>query len=198
MKTIRFAAFIMAMFACMASLSAQTKDEVKADKTKARKEIPAYRQKGYAGSVSLNSQMLFILGLETSHGYMFNEHHYLGAGVGFNIFPYKEQIRHSSSLISSEEGSINFTPIFVEYKSFLRKRSNTPVLGARAAFTHMWWKYDGQIQMREAVGLEPVFGWDWKLKDCFGLNAALGVQLIYNITNDTFGALPRLSLGFQF
>ena len=52
--------------------------------------------------------------------------------------------------------------------------------------------------MCEAVGLEPVFGWDWKLKDSFGLNVALGVQLMYNITNDNFGALPRVSLGFQF
>lgn len=198
MKAKRIMLLAAVLFVGVFTLSAQTKDEVKADKAKARKEIPAYRQKGYAGSVSLNSQMLFILGLETSHGYMFNEHHYLGAGVGFNIFPYKVQIRHSSSLIYSEEGSINFTPIFVEYKAFLRKRSNTPVLGARAAFTHVWWMYDGQIQMRETVGLEPVFGWDWKLKDSFGLNVALGVQLMYNITNDNFGALPRVSLGFQF
>ena len=78
MKTIRFAAFIMAMFACMASLSAQTKDEVKAEKAKARKEIPAYRQKGYAGNASL-CKSYGVSGLDTSHGYMFNEHHYLGA-----------------------------------------------------------------------------------------------------------------------
>ena len=42
------------MFAGVFSLSAQTKDEEKADKAKARKEIPAYRQKGYAGNASLS------------------------------------------------------------------------------------------------------------------------------------------------
>ena len=67
MKAKRIMLLAAVMFAGVFSLSAQTKDEEKADKSKARKEIPAYRQKGYAGSVSLNSQMLFILGLETSH-----------------------------------------------------------------------------------------------------------------------------------
>ncbi len=189
MKAKKIALLAAVLFAGVFSLSAQTKDEVKADKAKARKEIPAYRQKGYAGSVSLNS-FVFILGLETSHGYMFDEHHYLGAGAGFNIFPVWYPFPAFTTAYD--------TQIFVEYKAFLRKRSNTPVLGARAAFTHMWWKDDGQMQMREVVGLEPVFGWDWKLKDSFGLNVALGVQLMYNITNDNFGALPRVSFGFQF
>lgn len=190
MKTIRFAAFIMAMFACMASLSAQTKDEVKADKAKARKEIPAYRQKGYAGSVSLNSELVYALGLETSHGYMFNVHHYLGAGVGFNILP---------MLYPPPSTTAYFTRIFVEYKAFILKRSNTPVLGVRAAFSPVWWKSaDGQMEMRDVVWIDPGFGWDWKLKDNLGLNVGIGVNLMYNITNDIFGALPRVSLGFQF
>ena len=44
-------------------------------------EIPSYRQKGYAGSVAVSDMFLFFAGFDTSHGYMFNEHHYLGGGV---------------------------------------------------------------------------------------------------------------------
>ena len=38
-------------------------------------EIPAYRNRGYAGSVSITDQNIILIGLDTSHGYMFNEHH---------------------------------------------------------------------------------------------------------------------------
>lgn len=190
MKANKIALLAAVLFVGVFTLSAQTKDEVKADKAKARKEIPAYRQKGYAGSVSLNSELLYAPGLETSHGYMFNVHHYLGAGVGINIFPI---------LFPPPATTAYFTRIFVEYKAFILKRSNTPVLGVRAAFSPMWWKSaDGQMEMRDVVWIDPGFGWDWKLKDNLGLNVGIGVNLMYNITDDILGALPRVSLGFQF
>lgn len=45
------------------------------------------RSAGYRGSLTLTDQYLAIIGFETSHGYMFNEHHYLGAGVGGFFIP---------------------------------------------------------------------------------------------------------------
>lgn len=36
------------------------------------------RNHGYQGSVSYSNMALLWNGIETSHGYMFNEHHYLG------------------------------------------------------------------------------------------------------------------------
>ena len=64
------------LIGCFIYADAQTKEQ-----------IPAYRLKGYAGSVSFTDQYLVWLGLDTSHGYMFNEHHYLGAGAGFFLAP---------------------------------------------------------------------------------------------------------------
>ena len=45
------------------------------------------RSAGYRGSVTLTDQYFVIVGFDTSHGYMFNEHHYLGAGVGGFFIP---------------------------------------------------------------------------------------------------------------
>ena len=46
-----------------------------------RKDIR--RAAGYRGSVSFTNQYLVWLGFDTSHGWMFDEHHYLGGGAGF-------------------------------------------------------------------------------------------------------------------
>ena len=41
-----------------------------------------YRSKGYKGSVSITDQLGVWVGAETSHGFMFDRHNYLGVGVG--------------------------------------------------------------------------------------------------------------------
>ncbi len=46
-----------------------------------------HRSAGYRGSISLTDQYLFWVGFDTSHGWMFDEHHYLGGGVGFATVP---------------------------------------------------------------------------------------------------------------
>ena len=45
-------------------------------------EVISYRGRGYRGNVAFTDQYLVWMGFDTSHGYMFNEHHYLGAGAG--------------------------------------------------------------------------------------------------------------------
>ena len=57
------------------------------DKQTAGSETYVHRVKGYRGSIAITDQYLVWIGFDTSHGSMFNEHHYLGAGAGFFIAP---------------------------------------------------------------------------------------------------------------
>ena len=51
-------------------------------------QIPSFREKGYKGSVTYSNMYLVRYnGVETSHGYMFNENHYLGGGAGAYYTP---------------------------------------------------------------------------------------------------------------
>ena len=80
MKNLTIVFIALLMGAASLCADAQTKTE-----------IPAYRQKGYSGSVSFTNQYLVWLGFDTSHGYMFNEHHYLGGGAGCH----EQTLRHA-------------------------------------------------------------------------------------------------------
>jgi len=98
---------IIILLACAASMSAQ-------DNT----ETPAYRNKGYAGNVSFTDTYIILVGLDTSHGYMFNEHHYLGGGFGFYVTKDCPIAYHA----------------FAEYKSFWFKKSSTPTAGVKVGY----------------------------------------------------------------
>ena len=102
-KIIVFAAFCAAAL----SLSAVSADAKASDPVH-------YRTEGYRGSVSLTNQYLAWIGVDTSHGYMFDEHHYLGAGAGLFIVP---------------GATPPFAHIFMEYKAYILKKNSTPVAG---------------------------------------------------------------------
>ena len=95
-KLIVFAAFCAAAL----SLSAVCADAKASDPVH-------YRTEGYRGSVSLTNQYLAWIGVDTSHGYMFDEHHYLGAGAGLFIVP---------------GATPPFAHIFMEYKAYILKK----------------------------------------------------------------------------
>lgn len=84
----------------------------------AQESLP--RSTGYRGSVTLTDQYFVIVGFETSHGYMFNEHHYLGAGVGGFFIPTDNLPR--------------FGQVFADYRTYLSDRSSTMVAGVKAGF----------------------------------------------------------------
>lgn len=84
----------------------------------AQESLP--RSTGYRGSVTLTDQYFVIVGFETSHGYMFNEHHYLGAGVGGFFIPTDNLPR--------------FGQVFADYRAYLSDRSSTMVAGVKAGF----------------------------------------------------------------
>ena len=165
--TVAFTAFILSV-----SLRAQTVSE-----------IPNYRQKGYAGSVSFTNQYIVWLGLDTSHGYMFNEHHYLGGGLGFFLAPI-------------DEVPPTLFHAFVEYKSFWRKKASTPTAGVRAGFGFPITHIGGAWDFKTCGLFEPYLGWDWGLKNGKGLGLSIGASVF---TQDGYTeVMPKISFGFNF
>ena len=164
----------IALLAFAFSMSAQTKTD-----------IPAYRSKGYAGSVSFTDQYIVWLGFDTSHGYMFNEHHYLGGGFGFFLAPVDDL---PPTMIHA----------YAEYKSYWFKRKNTPTAGLKAGYC-MPVTYRGEgsgFKFMGAFEMEPNIGWDWGLKSGKGLSLSLGATLLMTEWH-TF-VMPKLSFGINF
>lgn len=173
---------IILMMAFAASMSAQ-------DNT----EIPAYRNKGYAGSVSFNDHMFLFLGLDTSHGYMFNEHHYLGGGLGFYITP----------LVVNDVVPMT-GHIYAEYKSYLFKKRSTPTVGFKMGYAIPIsddpvdrQKPDQTIvSYYKAFEFEPYVGWDWGLKSGKGISLALGADILTDFKD--YLPVLKLSVGISF
>ena len=107
MKTLKNLTIAAAILLTTLTAGAQTKTE-----------LPSYRSKGYAGSVSFTDQYLVWLGFDTSHGYMFNEHHYLGAGAGFFLAPI-------------DDVPPTLVHVYGEYKGYFLKKKSTPTAGIR-------------------------------------------------------------------
>ena len=108
------------------------------------------RSAGYRGSVTLTDQYFVIVGFETSHGYMFNEHHYLGAGVGGFFIPTDNLPR--------------FGQVFADYRAYLSDRSNTMVAGVKAGFCHAFKTDCGDhygYTFINAATVDPSLGWIW-------------------------------------
>lgn len=156
-------------------------------------DIPAYRNKGYAGSVSFNDQLFLFLGVDTSHGYMFNECHYLGGGLGLYITP------------MVVNGVVPMTAhAYAEYKSYFLKKRSTPTAGLKMGYAipvsddpHDPERPDQTIVTYfKAFEVEPYIGWDWGLKNGRGIGLALGANLLI----DDEGLLPllKLSLSINF
>lgn len=188
MKAKKIALLAAVLFVGVFSVRAQTKDEVKADKAKARKEVPAYRQKGYAGSVSL-SQFYLFTGLETSHGYMFNEHHYLGAGANYSICDWSWRFQ--------------LLNLYVDYKAYVLKRRSTLTAGLKAGYPLVALFDEGKVYSGGAssIILDPNIGWDWGLKSGYGLTLSLGIRTWFFIDEGEFfpvELMPFISFGFQF
>ncbi len=171
MKTLRNLTMAIALFAFSSGIDAQTMND-----------IPAYRQKGYAGSVSFTDQYIVWLGLDTSHGYMFNEHHYLGAGVGFFLAPIDEE---PPMLVHG----------FLEYKSYWFKRRSTPTAGVRAGFGRPVTNLGAWNFKAPFLG-EPYIGWDWGTRNGNGLSLTVGASVF--MANRNTQVMPKLSLGISF
>ncbi len=143
------------------------------------------RERGYRGSVTLTDQYLAIIGFETSHGYMFNEHHYLGAGVGGFFIPTDNLPR--------------FGQVFVDYRAYLSDKPSTMVLGVKAGFCHAFKTNDGNhngYSFMNAAALEPSLGWIWGGKKGNGFGISLGGQVFAH--KDDVSVLPKLNFFYEF
>jgi hypothetical protein len=180
MKTFKRALVLLAVCMLPVCMSARTE-----------KETPAYRQKGYAGSVAMTDWLFVFGGLETSHGYMFNEHHYLGGGLDTYFVPI------------AIDCPIGYH-FYADYKSYWFKKRSTPTAGIKIG-------YGGALLISKDyhsdayapygnIKLEPNIGWDWGLKSGRGFTLSLGANILMGFTGIRMYALPlvKLSLGVTF
>ncbi len=145
---------------------------------------PLYRTSGYKGGVSLTDQLVFV-GLDTSHGYMFNCHHYLGGGAGFFLMPF--------------DSVPAFGRVFADYKAYLLKRNSTPTAGLQAGCCMAFRDMSG-LKFLEAFEVSPHIGWNWTYSDKIGLDFSIGASVF--VHNDGFSTLahvmPKISIGIEF
>ena len=148
-----------------------------------------YRSAGYKGSVSLTDITLAWVGLETSHGYMFNEHHYLGAGAGVFIAP------------------TGFFPLFghafVDYNAYILKRASTPIAGIKIGYMTFLGELDGvdgsvPWHAENSIELEPNIGWSWAFNENLGIRLSLGAAVFIMPQPKDVLAMPKLAIAFDF
>lgn len=151
-------------------------------------QTPRFRETGYKGSVSYTNQYIFWQGLETSHGYMFNEHHYLGVGAGIFLLPI--------------DNVPSFTNVFIDYHAYIKDKKSTPVVGIKLGFMHALTMASDDSKgflFRNGLQIEPGFLWSWGLKSGNGLVLGLHADTcIFKEDNLSVGILPKLSFGFEF
>ena len=143
------------------------------------------RDPGYKGSISLMYQGLACVGLETSHGAMLNQHHYLGVGAGAFVFP------DGKSFPSFVEG-------FLDYQAYILKKNSTPVIGFKTGYIRALTK--DNTNFTQGLSLQPEVGWNWAFNPKYGLTISAGANLVFPMEkyNKVLYALPRAAITFEF
>lgn len=167
---------VMMLSVCIAvsgyAAVAQEKDET----------VPSYRAQGYRGNISFTDQSLIWMGFDTSHGYMFNQHHYLGAGVGLFLAPIADLPV--------------FGHLFVDYHAYILKKKSTPMAGVKAGYCFSICDNPGNV-FDKAFEIEPNIGWNWALSPKKGLNLSLGAS-IFVYDRKSVVAMPKIAFAFEF
>lgn len=144
-----------------------------------------YRSKGYKGSVSFTNTAVVWNGLDTSHGYMFNEHNYLGIGCGFFMVP-------------NLDSNPTIVHAYLDYHVYCLKKRSTPMAGIKLGYARSVYPPDGWLSAMEA---EPRIGWSWGLNSGNGLTLTLSAKIM-TLTIDyvqyVLQVLPSLSFAFEF
>lgn len=154
-------------------------------------QAQGYRAPGYKGSVSLADMGYAFIGVETSHGYMLSENHYLGAGAGAYIFP-------------DGKDYPKFGIAFIDYQAYLLDKKSTPFLGCKVGAFHVFKRTDrdGGAFVEDAVMAEPGVGWTWGLNSGQGLSVSLGIPVLFPVGNN-YGhkkvyTAPHILFTFEF
>lgn len=147
----------------------------------AQEDIPDYRARGYKASVSYTNHGLLWNGLETSHGYMFNDRFYLGGGAG---------------LMVGALGQVAFaTRVFADVMAYWLPRKSTLTTGVRFG-------YINNFSGNKLFHVDVTMGWSWGLPSGHGLSANIGLSapgLSYVVIDlNSFGLAPVFSLAYEF
>ena len=147
-----------------------------------------YRDTGYQWSISYTNMTIIWNGIETSHGYMINEHHYIGAGAGFLFVPSGSDF---PAIIQA----------YADYHAYWYDDDSTPFAGIKLG-------YMGSIHPStddlSALEIEPCIGWSWTTKSGFGLSVSVGEKIITTPVHFTessslpFTIVPSLSFSVEF
>ena len=146
-------------------------------------QTPSFRERGYKGNISYTNMLIMWNGFDTSHGYMFNEHHYFGGGVGFYLTPE----------FSDFPVILHF---YADYHAYCFKKASTLVAGMKIGYTKSVHPQNVNIN---AFEWEPNVGWNWGLKSGQGITLSLGAYMAtIPVLFLPITVLPRMSLVFEF
>lgn len=148
--------------------------------------LSGFRYNGYKGNVSCSNHNIVWQGVETSHGYMFDCHHYLGVGVGVFFLPLDKMPV--------------FGRVFAEYGAYILQKGSTPVIGMTVGFCRAV-NYNNDCKFRNAAEIEPAVGWSWTLKSGKGLLLEFAYPFYATSrpnTSVTIYGMPKISFGFEF
>jgi len=146
-----------------------------------------YRDRGYKGSISYTNMILAWNGLDTSHGYMFNEHHYLGGGLGAYLVP--------SDVFPT------IVHLYADYHAYWFDKKSTPTAGIKVGYARSVNPSD--TRPLSSVEIEPNIGWSWGLKSGNGLTLSIGARMFVGPSTQIGGysgfmIAPVLSFAFEF
>ena len=177
------------LMSCLTCRSYSDSDRLQSADRGRKSNTDIYRAKGYRGSVSITDQYVVWIGFDTSHGYMFNEHHYLGAGVGLFLAP------------------TGFFPLFghtfIEYNAYILKRASTPTAGIKVGFMGFLGEMAPGITLyswylQKSAELEPNIGWSWAFNEDMGIRLSLGAAIFILPQWEDILAMPKLTIAFDF
>ena len=141
-----------------------------------------FRDPGYKGNVSVTNMGLLTLGIETSHGYMFDRSNYLGIAAGAYSF-----------------GGHHFDlgGLFLDYTHYMRDAQSSFRIGARLGAFFDFASLLAYGANTYALPLvEPNIGWSWVLRNGTGLSVILGAVIAPDGTRTDIA--PKVTLSFEF
>ena len=162
----------------------------------ANAQTSEFRDPGYKGSVYVGGNLLtggekasFFPSIGTSHGYMFGDQFYLGAGLQYDFLK-KPQ-----------------TSAFADLQYFTSDSPNSLVLGLKAGVAGAWSKdklasapadAKGKLHVEKAWAfVTPSVGYSWTLDNGCGLTAAVGTAVNFK-KGEKVNFAPQLTLAFEF
>ena len=134
--------------------------------------------KGYRGSVEVGTIVNFkasgipidkgAFSITTSHGYQFNPHLFLGAGIGLDY--------HAA-------GGRLFMPLFADVRANFLNRDITPFWGVKIGYAV---GSKASEVVNPGIYFNPTFGIRFILKSDFAMNVALGYNLQQQVVEEYF------------